>query len=349
MAPRKRFGLLLILLLMLTMTVGASVYDATYDYAYQPSSDYLDNEWDIWWTTNSSYQVANFQLQYVGPSPAPNRNMLVEVTNLSMPNPNDPNRFYLTEIPLGSGDTVNYFRIEFVARISNSDKYFVNSGDTQPFQLRWNFSLNLRFRVIDPRAPGENREYYGSYFGRYRVTFYVKEPVPGSPTEYTLVEMVHYDMNMIAYYRESNYGTNPPGEFFTALILERFTVADSIPMPVGGVDVTIPVGSVIFMSDDTTPGHTYSYRIKPAIGTVFSFKENLAHAPDIPYGVFVPGRTTTDYDEFTLPVPSTAYQNAYWQDQIGLSVFIDNDHPNGIPFPAGNYSSTITVELVTNY
>jgi len=338
------------LLLIIFASSFLWAYDYTNDYSitYSPNDDYLSAEWDIWWN-QTIYQVANVQVQYIGPSPAPNRELVFEISQLSLPHPTDPTHFYLTEIPQGTGDVTNHFQLEFSAIIDKKNQIFNETGDAFPSAIRWNVSLNLKFQVINPRGPGLDEQYYGSYYGRYRLNIYVKEYTTGN--QYILVPLSTLDMNMIAYYVESNYGDDPGGgdDFFSTLVLERFEVADNVPMPTGGQTLSVPVGSVIFMSNDTDPSHTFSYRVKPDVGLEYTFKEATQSATDIPYKVFVTNKTTPSSFEFTVPIPPESFQNAYWQDQIEINAHITNPHPYGIPYPAGNYSSTIRIELVTNF
>jgi len=344
----KNFIIILIFSIIVTSVAFAGTYDDQYNITFYPNNDYIDNEWNIWWT-QTDYLVAQVHFQYIGPNPTPNRDIEVKVTQLQGGNPLDPDNYYLQEIPFGSTDIMNFSQPIFYTPVTNKITWTYEPGVSYgTLNLKSYLVFNLRFRMDNPRGPGDDPEYYGSYYGIYRLEFFVREYTTGG--NYTLVPLASLDFTFIAYYIESDLGETPPGEPFRNVVVTRKPIADNIPIPYGTQISTYAVGDVAFLSNDVNQSSSYYFNIKPANDDP-TFRFTNANNPSwtIPYQTYITGRTSPENGSgpFILTVPTPPY-GGNWQDNFEVSIKISNTLGTGLQYAAGNYSSTIVIELVYN-
>ena len=149
-------------------------------------------------------------------------------------------------------------------------------------------------------------------------------------------------LQMTVFFRNKDIPVPP----VTNLLVEQYVAADHIPVPYpyqAGLPV-IAVGGIQFQSNEEY--NKYRLRISPVDQTKFQFNHtNPNVGGTIMYRVTIPGRTVVSYEEsFTFNLD---YKGSIgnWYDFLEVGVRdVNYNNSNG---PAGSYSSSIRIELIS--
>jgi len=199
--------------------------------------------------------------------------------------------------------------------------------------MNYYLGSNINVSVIMPQ--GQHSKYRGDYTSFLTMQIYAEY---GTDNQVLLKEFTYI---VVVYFKK----TEEP--IITNLTINKYPCADNVNitnLQQGGAYLN--VGSVNFWSNDTESTNSYSLQISPKINPLlgdFTFvHENSASS--FTYKVHVPGRSTPNSKQFSVPVPPPA-GNLAWNDFIEIAISSVYT-PNILAL--GKYTSTIVIELVSN-
>ncbi len=332
------FFLMVLMVLPLEAVIRTNWYDITIS----------QEEWLASNTHNLSWGGANLYIGNIGLLRKANSNVTNYEPNLVIRYITPNNTVQLTNV----GDPTKVFPCYLTQQLNGntSGTYYVNSS---PFSINavanWYSGGNLYLNI--PPMTGSDAGYEGTYTASFRIQVFALDYEPGQPVQYVLLK--EEVLNIIVYYK---YKTAlPPGEtVVTNLMLDRYASADGIDVAVlQATQGSLLVGAVTLITNDKDMSHTYTINIVPTDaagfalpGGTFAFHQASGIYNPIPYKVFANGRTTPSATAFSVNPPGKGPAD-FWQDwlEIGISAL----NFSNVPLVAGNYSSTIRIELTTNY
>jgi len=155
--------------------------------------------------------------------------------------------------------------------------------------------------------------------------------------------LVERTLQLTVHFRNTDTPVTP----ITSLILERYASADHIPVPYPyqpGLPTTTVAG-INFQSNEEY--NKYRLRVSPVGQTRFQFNHtNPNIGSTIPFRVTIPGRTVSAYEQafnFNLDYKGSI---GAWYDF--LEIGIRNVNYDNISARAGDYTSTIRVDLISD-
>lgn len=336
------FFLILWLLLITLFPVAAAVDPAWFNISMTQAARLARGSYRIQWTGDHNINMGSLKL-----SPK-NKNIPNEYRNhtweaqIRFLCPN--NEVRLTKI----GDPTKYFDLSLSVDINNIN-YTIDSSPTDVFGSFNSNHINTNFTLAIAGRSGSDAGYTGTYTASFKVQIFIRDPE--SPYEMVLVKEEVY--NILAWYNSTNQS---PIEdpIFSHLILDRYTNADAIDVEyLKNNNLSLLVGAVTLLTNDSNNSHSYTLNVVPTYksgqpqpGGDFTFYHQGNNNDTFKYRVFANGRTQPNQGAFSVDAPDKGPAD-FWQDWVELGICGLNYTNETVG--SGSYSSTIRIELTTNY
>ncbi|MFA5570755.1 MAG: hypothetical protein ACOX0W_03175 [Sphaerochaetaceae bacterium] len=317
------------------------------DFTFTPGIwGYSDASQDIRWTSYQS--IGHLQIlptQWSSTYPKIYVNVTVPTYNyenetLRLINVNKPSKYFEYTLRFVVNNPKGTYRNE---DITNINTMFTTGGGVGQ-QTQSTLDIMLLNITIPPGVDGSNQDWYGTYAGP--IIIEVKE-TPESDPLYTMnfVLLLKFVQTSSIGDDQGGQGTIPSAFFF---FVEDRPGADiqNLDYYINNQFSPIHVGRVDFGTIGTYGSNNYEIKLKPSNnqGTNFNFVKTGNTNDKFPYKVYTSkSPSSIKTDAFIVPVTNKG-GDSQWQESF--DVYIREINYNNTNIKAGDYTSTIEVELI---